>query len=499
MRLTGGTFAVTFWLLVLFEAMSLLGFTFPAVNLAFFAIILVGTLLLILARGLEAGLLVLFAELAVGSKGYLFSLAVGDVRLSIRLALFLLVMACWLVDAVRRRELALRRTPIFWPLVLFFSVVGYGAIRGLVSGSNPADVFFDGNGYLYAAVALPLAHVIRDRPALIRLGETLLAGLTVLALKTLFILFFFSHVENVDALRSIYRWIRVTGVGEMTRLAGQYYRIFFQSHIVHLVAFLGIAAGAGLTGLRAFTARRGLLVTTGILSSLVLIVSFSRSFWLALGISMATLLGFFLFQARLGVRRVAVFLGALILLFVLDVGVLAGFVNLPLPGSRGAGVSPASLIEERITGVPREAAATSRLLLLDPLLEKAGEHPVIGSGLGELVTTQTRDPRTKEVNEGRYTTYAFEWGYLDFLVKFGIVGSALLLVFFASVCRLGWQTYSRTSDPATRAAAFGLLFGLLGLLLTHMTTPYLNHPLGLGLFAASGIGFWALRQERLAA
>ena len=49
----------------------------------------------------------------------------------------------------------------------------------------------------------------------------------------------------------------------------------------------------------------------------------------------------------------------------------------------------------------------------------------MGRGFGATVTYQTRDPRILADNgSGEYTTYAFEWGWLDIWLKLGIFGLA---------------------------------------------------------------------------
>ena len=57
-------------------------------------------LILFSVEKLEYGLLILLAELFIGSKGYLFSYDYGGTLISLRMALFLVVMSAWLGKVV---------------------------------------------------------------------------------------------------------------------------------------------------------------------------------------------------------------------------------------------------------------------------------------------------------------------------------------------------------------------------------------------------------------
>ncbi|PIP60815.1 hypothetical protein COX00_01230, partial [Candidatus Uhrbacteria bacterium CG22_combo_CG10-13_8_21_14_all_47_17] len=87
---------------------------------------------------------------------------------------------------------------------------------------------------------------------------------------------FFSH--DFGALwEPVYFWVRRTGVGEVTRMSegSSAFRVFFQSHIYEVLAFVGLV-WAGMAGRLKASWMKVLLM----LCTAVIIISFSRSFWL---------------------------------------------------------------------------------------------------------------------------------------------------------------------------------------------------------------------------
>jgi hypothetical protein len=73
---------------------------------------------------------------------------------------------------------------------------------------------------------------------------------------------------------------------------------------------------------------------------------------------------------------------------------------------------------------------------------------------------------------GVYTTYAFEWGWLEHWIKFGILGIPLILALLIFLGLRLWRT---------RASLWMRLAGVITLVTlgaVHVFTPYLNHPLG---------------------
>lgn len=164
----------------------------------------------------------------------------------------------------------------------------------------------------------------------------------------------------------------------------------------------------------------------------------------------------------------------------LQLGILSLIVNIPLPGTTS--VSIASLVEERTSDVTEEAAGASRFALLKPLFTAISKHPVWGQGFGTTVSYASKDPRALEASGGGlYTTFAFEWGYLDLWLKLGLLGLGIYTYFLWVVAKQGWEAWKkRLADPNDQLLLVGTVISCVVLLAIHATTPYLNHPLGIG-------------------
>ncbi len=147
------------------------------------------------------------------------------------------------------------------------------------------------------------------------------------------------------------------------------------------------------------------------------------------------------------------------------------------------------MFSDRLTDLD-EAAVRSRWDLLPPLGREIIKHPIIGSGFGTTVTYKSSDPRAVQVNPGGiFTTYAFEWGFLDIMLKIGLTGLIVYLLLIGKIWRSGWRL-----GQSGEFISFGLLLGLGALLATNFFSPYLNHPLGIGYIILSDIFFQKLKK-----
>jgi len=136
---------------------------------------------------------------------------------------------------------------------------------------------------------------------------------------------------------------------------------------------------------------------------------------------------------------------------------------------------------DRVTN-EQEAALSSRWSLLPVLSREVVKEPFLGQGFGATVTYISSDPRILANNpSGQYTTAALEWGYLDIALKIGILG---LLAYLLLLTKIIYQGIA-SNQSKHRYLDLGLSMGVFFLAVTHIFTPYLNHPLGIGFLIVS--------------
>jgi len=488
-------FKVAFWLIIIFEILSFLGHNIEIVNQVLFWLIILGTLIISLWK-LEYGFWIVCVELFIGSFGYLFFYDLGDFRISIRLGIFLAVFISWFILAIKKKQFIFKRSKLWKSWLILFIFILLGIFLGLQNGNDAKNIFFDFNAYLYFGLIFVAFHVINSWTRINHLLQVLLASTIAMAIKTIFLLFYFSHQLDENLFRLVYIWIRDTRVGEIAPVAQNYYRIFFQSHIWSLFVFIIFFIILVL-----IIRNRGQLKNykmiwiITLLSSLTLIISFSRSFWLALAMVLVLIFIYLFFKERIGWKKIGKIISIMIVILILELGFITGLVNIKLPSFGGGGGVPiASLIKERATST-EEAALVSRFELLKPLVNKFLEKPFLGSGFGTTVSFQSEDPRTKDINGGWYTTYAFEWGYLDILVKIGLFGLLAYLFFVYKIFKDGLFVLKKSYNREEYILVLGLLFSLIALLIIHFTTPYLNHPLGILLIIILSSIFFTLKNQ----
>lgn len=460
------------------EVLSFAAYNLPYVHIVVFTALCVITAILSIKK-LLYGVLILLAELVIGSKGYLFAVSIAGFPISIRIALFLIVFAAYIIWIIRDRKIDFFHWPLWKAYAAVIAIIALGAFIGYMRGNTLGNIFFDANGYLYLGLIGPATQAIKSRTDVLQIYGVFIAAAIAIIIKTLILLFIFSKSNLWPFSASgIYRWIRDSGVGEITKRPSGFYRIFFQSHIYTVFLFFFIGTWFALhQKIKPYKA-----YVLFALSFLTVFLVYSRSFWVG---SVATLMIAFVWLwlgEKTPFKKVVMIGGILVLTFACNYIVALGIINFPIPGTGRVGAG--ALLTERTTNIANEDAASSRISLLKPLWHAGIQHPILGSGLGTTVTYISSDPRVLETHpDGKYTTFAFEWGYLDVLLKFGVLGLAAYAFLFVLLFRYAYRRIRATANEpqsAKHIETLGLILTLLALLGTHFFTPYLNHPLGIG-------------------
>jgi O-antigen ligase len=468
-------YLLVFNLIFLVELLSFLAYFLPALQSYLIALIFI-ILIPLSVYYLEIGVLVALSELVIGSKGHLLSANFFGLQLSLRLVIWLALMIATLVIILKDEGLKayvnrFKSYPFYKLFLIFVVFIVIGGVNAYLSGNQPNLIFNDINAWFYLAWLLPLSLVYFpkiEKDKLIKLAKIFSIAILWLSLKTLILLFFFSH--NSAIVPDLYLWVRRSGVGEITAMGGGWYRIFIQSQVYIIIAFF-LTLFIFLK--HSFKSHGEKLKYLGVLAVLmsIIIISMSRSFWLALVCSgLLAAMFFWRFKWRLylkaGIYTLFSIITALILIFII--------IKFPYPAHRES-VSMNAL-SERLEFKEDEAALASRWALLPALWKGIVERPILGSGFGKTVGYFSQDPRVLENNpDGLYETYAFEWAYLDTWLKIGLLGLISFLSYLLLLLYRLWQESRRNNNDIYAALAASLLF----LLIVNIFTPYLNHPLGL--------------------
>jgi len=280
-----------------------------------------------------------------------------------------------------------------------------------------------------------------------------------LSVKTLGLLLIFTYgwPQFTDA---VYGWLRDSRLAEITFIADNLHRIFMQSQIYFLIGFLVALALLFLPD--RLKININILWLTVILTSLALLASLSRSFWLGWSGGLIFLLAYLFFKAKIPAKAMLEKIVSLAIVSVVALVFLQAITGNYVQAALGG----------RLGQATRDPAGQSRLQQLKPLFDQISKKPILGFGFGAEVSYYSSDPRILiDYPDGLYTTYAFEWGYLDIWLKLGFLG---LLAFLAMIVKIGLDGVK--AGPL----GIGLTAGLLAVVLTSIFSPYLNHPLGIG-------------------
>ncbi len=468
----GKPFWITFGLLAGTFVVALLVFSTPALAALALAFAGLATLAVSWKRP-ELGVMIAFAELFANSHGHLISYPVGGFSLSLRMVIFGAVMTAWAAAIVTRRSRLSLRDARLTPFLLLFAAVAVGFAVGFLQ-NDPVKAFKDGNAYLYLGYLFPILSIEWDAAKKRLLLQVFAAAAAWVVALTLGLLYVFTHFPEW-MLGPAYKFIRDTRTGELTKMAGNIFRIFLQAQ---LSAVFAMYVAVPFLLVRSLP-RRAWWTFTLVFAALisVVLISLSRSFWVGIIAGDVALLALVWVDAWPGMRAMGRAVGSVAVATVCAAVLLVGIVLFPLPYRVGRIGDLTGLFSERTTDLS-DVAISSRWNLLPPLVDEIKATPLLGAGFGEEVTFKTDDPRARAINpDGTWTTYALEWGWLELWLKMGILGPIAFVGVFLGLVRGLWP-YLR-GEQSWIGVAF--ISSLVMLYATHVFSPYLNHPLGLGM------------------
>ncbi|OGY94654.1 MAG: hypothetical protein A2406_02410 [Candidatus Komeilibacteria bacterium RIFOXYC1_FULL_37_11] len=461
------------WLMVFItlEALSALAWFYPYISGAVLLFVAVLTVFLLFKQPIFS-LYLPVAEIFWGSLGHSFDYYFINTRLLI----FMLVVFVFIIKHIKQfKNIKLFKNRNLF--LIFFSLVFLillGVVLGYVRSKDLGRVFLDANAYFYIFY-LPIWYQVYEERYLQNILTILKTATLIVAIKTILLLNIFSQNYSFLNIDNIYKWVRDTRTGEITPFRDSFFRIFMQSQFYLIVAWLVIF----IEQINNFKNKNSFWLS--IVLSSAIFISLSRSFWLGLTVGLLFTLGHFIYQTKRISLNIFISLAVMFLASILLVELA---YNLPAYKSF-------NIFTQRSTDVS-ESAASTRAQLWGPLWQNIAERPIFGHGFGQEISFYSNDPRIKTVDNpsGWHTTYAFEWGWMDQLVKGGLV---LFLFFVAWIVYLYRRTYRFLSNEPVISLA--LMATLTSLIIIHIFTPYLNHPLGLSVLMLASIIFIPYAQK----
>ncbi len=453
---------ITTALIILLEMNSFIAHVFFPIKIPAWLIV-VGLVFVLSLYKTEFGLYFILAELAIGGKGYLLDFF----GVSLRMGLFAAVIIAGLINIARHknwRNNFSEKKLLLLPFSILAIAIVFAGVNGL-TGNKFQNVYADANAWLFFLLLPVFIFSSKSSKFIENSLAIIITASTWLSLKTIFFLFLFSGQYAIIG-DPIYSWIRNSGVGEITYINGNNYRIFFYSQIYCL--FSSFILSAMILKNKIENKKVEIIYYSILFFQLfALLISQSRSFWLA-GSGTIFLMMFIL----LFINKQLIFKSLKIICFIGLAIIIQIFLTQFITGS---------IFNNRLSNMNSEPAGISRLNQLAPLTQNILQNPVFGYGFGKTLTYTSKDPRILKINQsGEYTTYAFEWGYLDIWLKMGLVGilGYLFVYWFIAKKLLKKKEQINFNN-------FGLLLGLLCLAMVNVFTPYLNHPLGIGFIILS--------------
>jgi len=446
------------------QVFSFLGYVFPFLENILFILIFVGCLFFSWKK-IEYGFLFLFAEFFIGHQGHLFEFF----GISLRLSLFLLIMAVWLIKKIKEKELRKMfdyylKSEGLGIFLIFLFVIFLGLCQGIIK-QNSLLAIKDFINYSYLFLVFPFIDILKKKKVVNNFFRFAQAGTVVIAILTLIVFVLFaSGLAEVHG--QFYWWWRGTVMGKVTDVGNNFFRVVSSAHVLILPLFLiylSLFFTEGKNKLKKKIKNKLLILL--FLSSLVLIINFSRGYFLGI------LAGLLFFKKgvkfKLWLKFSIITIAVLMLEFVLIFGLVSG-------GKIWQGFDFFQGRMKTVMSPEEEISSLTRMEILPHLIRKIKKDPLFGQGLGATISFSDR------VTFQEKTTFHLDWGYLEIwheLGLFGLISYGLILFY---VFYLGFKNIKKFKITIfQKRLIMGLLAGLLSLMVANLTAPVLFHSLGI--------------------
>jgi O-antigen ligase len=365
-----------------------------------------------------------------------------------------------LLKRVIRNENLLPQSRVVIPLLLFMGWALLSALWAtLYLGVDISWSFSELRGLAYYLVFLLVAMEVRNRTQLWRL----FVGLALVALLTIAVMLaqqFFGRLPLVAGQATTRVW-QVIAADGVTRIRPP-------AHV--LLFYLSIVTFAMFGYLRPAWLKIAMLAATVFLN-LVLLLTFTRTQWLASAVAIVLCLLLFPKWAKASILPVVAIVGlAGAILFVANQTWLAQL------GQDKNLLTPLVVRLETLSNLDQTASSNSaitRYLQVDASLESISNHPLTGVGLGNVYRDPT--PREIQVRYTRFTRY-IENSYLYLTTKLGLPGLALFVWLAIAILITAFRNYRTARDPLMRGLSLACMAAFVGLLIWGTTHPVFMVP-----------------------
>lgn len=430
------------------------------------------------------------AENCVGCAGHW--LEIGPV--SIRIALFMVCFAVTLPLVLYRIRDVLRN-PMTWVLVAFFAWFAVSTVIGYANG-NPTNFWVaDITSFLPFSLYFGFVLTVRDGKRLEQLMMTIFYASVILAV-VVYILHIFLAYATPQQIKDINKWMDAVldnGLAEM-KTGGQ--RLYLRSEIFTQVAML---IGWYELWKKPSLGKRIFLWISEAFLMAACILTYTRSLWIGLFVSVVLLFVFLYREWKRWVCSLAILGG----MFAVLVGISClcyGSWMIPLstlerfaPSLVTESVNPTTSDPQKEAEHTGKAYEQSEVVRKDTQEEQWSliqEKPLLGYGFGKGLTSRT-DGKT-------------EYMYQDVWMKMGIVGLVLFMLYLYAHCGvtavrwwIGRRRHGEITAESDAARALILMSCLIGAGITSYFNPFITSPMGATIWAMALAGMEiALREPQ---
>ncbi|MBU4369955.1 O-antigen ligase family protein, partial [Patescibacteria group bacterium] len=347
--------------------------------------------------------------------------------------------------------------------LVFFFVIILGLLQGMIA-HEPIFAIKDFINYSYLFLIFPLIDIFKKREFVKNVFK--MSQAAVISLSILTIIVFILFVTNLAQVHDqFYWWWRSVVVGKATDTGNGFFRIVSSAHLLILPLFL-VFLSFLIENKKKFKDKyKKYLIYLSIGASLILLINFSRAYFLGI------LIGLIFLLKGINWQRWLIFSCLVIFILIAEFGLLFGMV------SGGAALQGLGFFKDRLGTIispNQETSSLTRMTILPVLINKIKQQPIFGQGLG--ATVEYTDLLTGQDK----TTFHLDWGYLEIWVELGLFGLVTYALVLLSIFYQGWQTIKKLKRHVfEKRLVIGLLAGLASLIMASLTGPFLFHPIGI--------------------